>query len=176
MVGWVWLFAPLSLLAPRLMYAFSYFRDGSDVGAMQHSVLGGSKLTLRDSARRFRGCLSRDDVDLDEFANAARDFVAKVERFGEFTNRGVEDVRSNLRRVDEAKGRARARSMRQLLMDQVRRGERSPKGGPERRSGAEALLWSRLGLKFWVDCFKDYVRAPRGSARSSVRRTRTRSR
>ena len=50
--------------------------------------------------------------------------------------------------------------MRQLLMDQVRRGARSPNGGPERRSGAEALLWSRLGLKFWVDCFKDYLRAP----------------
>ena len=39
------------------------------------------------------------------------------------------------------------------------KGSRRPEGGPAARTAAEALLWSRLSLKFWVETFKDRLRS-----------------
>jgi hypothetical protein len=88
--------------------------------------------------------------------------VSKVETFGDFTARGVHDARSNLRKVEQARG-GRIKSMRALLMDQIQRGARLPSGGPARASGAEALIWARLGISFWVELFKEHLRT-RGKA------------
>lgn len=127
--------------------------------SLPDSKFSGSKVSLRDSARRFAKCLSRDDVDLHAFAAATSDLMVKVERFGDFTARGVSDARQNLQRVEQARA-GRFSSMRALLMDQVRLGARRPEGGPASSTAAEALLWSRLGIKFWVEMFKDHLRAP----------------
>jgi len=52
--------------------------------------------------------------------------------------------------------------MRAFLADELRRGGVKPGGGPASRSGAEALLWARLVLSFWVEIFDEHVRHPRG--------------
>lgn len=44
-------------------------------------------------------------------------------------------------------------------MDELQRGARRPDGGPASRSGAEALLWSRLGISLWVEIFKERLRS-----------------
>ena len=130
-----------------------------------NSKLHGSKVSLRDSARKFAACVSRDDIDLEKFGAAASEFMGKIEAFGDFTSRGVRDARANLRRVHQASVVSRIRSMRSLLMDQVRQGARRPDGGgPARSTGAEALLWSRLGIRFWVETFKAHLKQPGGSA------------
>lgn len=132
------------------------------VPPLVQSKFEGSRVSLRESARRFQKCLSKDDINLPAFNAAAEDFVRKVESFGDFTSRYVSDARSNLRRVELARG-GRIQSMRALLMDQVARGARLLGGGPARSTGAEALVWARLGLSFWVELFKEHVRS-RGKA------------
>ena len=124
------------------------------------SKLSGSKVVLRESAKRFKACLSRDDVNIEGFLAAGDDFVKGLQRFGDFTKAGVTDARQNMRKVEMAR-EGRIKSMRALLMDQVRRGLRNDGGGPASGSGAEALLWARLGIKMWVEIFKDRLRSPR---------------
>ena len=150
----------LALLAavavPRLLHSLS--GAGQPALAIPPSKLKGSKVSLRESARRIRSSLlSRDDVEVSKFISGAEEFVRSVERFGDFTRSGVDDARKNLRRVDA--GRGGLSSMRAMLMNEVRRGSRRPEGGPARSSPAEALLWSRLSLKLWVEIFKDHLRA-----------------
>lgn len=49
--------------------------------------------------------------------------------------------------------------MRALLMNELKRGSKRPEGGPARSTGAEALLWARLGISFWVETFKEHLRS-----------------
>lgn len=121
------------------------------------SKLHGSRLRLRETARRLRDALSHNDVNLQAFVTASNDFVDRVERMGDFTSRGVQDARQNLQRVEQA-SRGRLSSMRQLLSDELNNGARLPQGGPASRSAAEALLWARLGLSMWVEIFKERCR------------------
>ena len=58
--------------------------------------------------------------------------------------------------------------MRALLVSELQRGSRRPEGGPARSSGAEALLWARLGLSFWVETFKETLRS-RSSLQDATR-------
>jgi len=51
--------------------------------------------------------------------------------------------------------------LRAFLADELRRGGVKPGGGPTSRSAAEALLWSRLFLSFWVEIFDEHVRRPK---------------
>jgi hypothetical protein len=137
---------------------------------VQHSPT----LTLRVAARRFAACAKGDDVHVEDFAEATEQMMTIVERFGSFTSRGVADVRQNLRRVREKarKGKARIarQSMRAFLADELRRGGIRPGGGPTSRSGAEALLWARLVLSFWVEIFDEHVRRPQGELRDETSR------
>uniref|UniRef100_A0A7S0L8A4 Glycolipid transfer protein domain-containing protein n=1 Tax=Coccolithus braarudii TaxID=221442 RepID=A0A7S0L8A4_9EUKA len=120
------------------------------------SKLQGSKLSLRQHARRFASCLTRDrDVNMQEYVKAMEEFVAGVSTLGDFTSRGVDDARKNLHLVRERAAGSRLSSMRAYLLDELRRGSRRPEGGPASRTGAEALLWSRLGISFWVEIFKE---------------------
>ena len=68
------------------------------------------------------------------------------------------DARQNLKRIEQLPISSKLRSMRQMLLDQVQRGARRKEGGPAPSTGAEALLWSRLGMRFWVETFKEYLR------------------
>ena len=174
---WAWLAVPLSKAAiVKLVLAVSaatpFLRSGSSVLVVENdtepamlgrSKLHGSKLSLRDSARKFAACVSRDDIDLEKFASATKEFMSKVEAFGDFTKRGVSDARANLQRVEKASALSKIRSMRSMLMDQVRQGARMPEGGPARSTGAEALLWTRIGVRFWAETFKAHLKG-RGSA------------
>jgi len=119
--------------------------------------LPSSRLALGDTARRLRACLSGDDVNIHRYVSATSDFLSGVERFGDFTSRGVDDARQNLRRVAQAYG-GRIKSMRALLMNEVSMGARRPGGGPTSSSTAEALQWSRINLSLWVEIFRDYSR------------------
>ena len=134
------------------------------------SKLRGSKVVLRESAKRFKACLSRDDVNIEGFLAAGDDFVKGLQRFGEFTKAGVTDARQNMRKVEMAR-EGRIKSMRALLMDQVRRGLRNDGGGPASGSGAEALLWARLGIKMWVEIFKDRLCSPRKASLGEAMRS-----
>jgi len=125
-------------------------------------------ITLRHAARRFAACAKGDDVHVEDFAEATEQMMTIVERFGSFTKRGVADVRQNLRRVRE-KGRKSSSSMRAFLADELRRGGVKPGGGPASRSPAEALLWSRLFLSFWVEIFDEHVRRPKTLADETSR-------
>jgi len=125
-------------------------------------------ITLRHAARRFAACAKGDDVHVEDFAEATEQMMTIVERFGSFTKRGVADVRQNLRRVRE-KGRKSSSSMRAFLADELRRGGVKPGGGPTSRSAAEALLWSRLFLSFWVEIFDEHVRRPKTLADETSR-------
>ena len=115
--------------------------------------------SLRHAARRFVACARGDDVNLEDFAESTEQMMTIVERFGSFTSRGVADVRQNLRRVRE-QARKGKNSMRAFLADELTRGGAKPGGGPASRSGAEALLWSRLLLSYWVEIFDEHVRRP----------------
>ena len=121
-------------------------------------ALTGPKVELRKFARRFSSSVKvNGDIDVRRFVSAGEEFSHAVERFGDFTRRGVVDARKNLKRVEKAAG-GRVVSMQALLRDELRRGSRHPKGGPARSTGAEALLWSRLSVSFWVEIFKEHLR------------------
>eukprot|EP00966_Prymnesium_polylepis_P042920 997281-Prymnesium_polylepis.1 len=130
---------------------------------MAGSKLEGSKVTLRNAGKRFAASLNNGgDVNVHAFITASERFVEDVERFGAFTERGVNDARKNLKRVKQA-SEGRVSSMRALLRIELQRGARRPEGGPTSSSGAEALLWSRLGISLWVELFKERLRARQGS-------------
>lgn len=121
-------------------------------------ALTGPKVELRKFARRFSSSVKvNGDIDVRRFVSAGEEFSHAVERFGDFTRRGVVDARKNLKRVEKAAG-GRVVSMQVLLRDELRRGSRHPNGGPARSTGAEALLWSRLSVSFWVEIFKEHLR------------------
>ena len=148
----------LAITTPRLLGALRPAVEPSDLAGSFGSKLPSSRLSLRESSRKFAACVSKDDIDLAAYASAIRDFANKIESFGDFTARGVSDARQNIERVERATMSSRLRSMRSMLVDQVRKGARRPEGGPARSSGAEALLWSRLGIRFWVETFKEHLR------------------
>jgi len=121
-------------------------------------AITGPKVELRKFARRFSSSVKvNGDIDVRRFVSAGEEFSHAVERFGDFTRRGVVDARKNLKRVEKAAG-GRVVSMQALLRDELRRGSRHPKPGPAPGSGAEALLWSRLSVSFWVEIFKEHLR------------------
>jgi hypothetical protein len=171
MLGLGWLLGPFPVLACLLYYGATsrcIMAEGSDhdpllaTTTMPQSKFASSKVALSRTALRFSACLSRDkDVNIKQFVNAAAEFYTGVERFGDFTQRGVRDGRKNIRRIEKAIGGGIS-SMRALLNKEVQRGARRPDGGPASSSGAEALLWSRLGLSLWVEIFKEHAktRAP----------------
>jgi hypothetical protein len=176
-----WLASPvakalvLALAVPRYLLGYDApAAPGAPPDATAPSKLQSSRVTLQPSARRFARCLSKDDVNIDEYVAATDEFVSSIERFGDFTRSAVKDARANLRRVSEAMAGGRFSSMRALLRDELRRGARRPEGGPASSSASEALLWSRLGVSFWVETFKQRLRAraplPEAS-RSSFQRT-----
>jgi len=121
------------------------------------SKMPSSKLALRDTARRLRACLSGDDINIENYVSATSDFISGVESFGDFTSRGVDDARQNLKRVSQASG-GRIKSMRALLLSELSKGALRPGGGPASRSAAEALQWSRLNLSLWVEIFREHCR------------------
>ena len=135
-------------------------------------------LSLRQSARRFsKAALSGGDVDVAGFVAATHEFVSSVERFGEFTSRGANDARQNLRRVAQRTATSRLSSMRAWLRDGVARGERKVRGGPASNTPAEALLWARLSVAFWIETFKEKVRGTSSlgdASRSGFRRSMAR--
>ena len=60
------------------------------------------------------------------------------------------------------------RSMRSLLEHEQQAGSRMQDGSLRRQSAAEALLWSRIGLLFWVETFDEHVRTRGSLAEESV--------
>jgi len=150
----------LAALSPRLIQlAGSYVSPPDSQAAIASgSKISSSKVMLKHHAEKFKACLSGDgDVDLERFVAASTDFSRTLERFGDFAKPGLKDTAQNLRRVEQ--GRGRIRSLRVFLADQIKsRGARLANGSPSRGSGAEALLWSRLGLKLWVEMFKDRLK------------------
>ena len=134
--------------------------------------------SLRQSARRFAKALSGGgDVNVHDFVAATEDFVSNVERFGDFTRRGTSDARRNLARVALRTSASRLSSLRAWLPDGVARGERKQAGGPESNSPAEALLWARLSVSFWIETFKGRLRGTSSlpaASRDGFRRTMAR--
>ena len=168
--GGAWLFARfiqaavIAAVAPRVLQMLpgsqpQVTMSGGGEGLASMRVAA-PKVTLRLAARRFASAAKGDDVDLDGFVDATEKMMSIVERFGDFTKRGVADVRQNLRRVRETARRTKG-SMRAMLADEFKRGQVHPKGGPASRSGAESLLWARIVLSFWVELFDEHVKGRR---------------
>ena len=96
-------------------------------------ALTGPKVELRKFARRFSSSVKvNGDIDVRRFVSAGEEFSHAVERFGDFTRRGVVDARKNLKRVEKAAG-GRVVSMQALLRDELRRGSRHPIWAPPAR-------------------------------------------
>lgn len=111
---WKRLLFVVAITAPRMFLGARERLPEARPSAALASRLADSKVTLRASAKHFAACLSRDDVDLQTFVSASEEFVKSVERFGEFTSRGVSDARKNLSRVRQVAGRQLS-SMKALL-------------------------------------------------------------
>lgn len=175
------LVAAATLMSPRVLFESIRRPSTEYMTKIDMSSLPGSRpkpLSLRQSARRFaKAALSGGDVDVHEFAKAANEFVSSVEKFGDFTTRGLEDMRRNLRRVAKHTATSRLSSMRAWLRDGVTRGDRKRTGGPASNSPAEALLWARLSVAFWVETFKATVGGTRSlpdATRNGFRRSMAR--
>lgn len=161
----------LAALSPRLIsLAGSYVHQPESTATLaSSSKISSSKVMLKHHAEKFAKCMSGGgDVDIERFVAASTDFSRQLERFGEFTKPGLKDTAQNLRRVEQARG-GRIKSLRLYLADQLRRGARLANGSPSRGSGAEALLWSRLGLKLWVEMFKDRLKDRKATFAQTLR-------
>jgi len=177
----------LTALSPRLLsLAGNYVNPPDEPAVLASGVASGmpsgskissSKVMLKHHAEKFKACLSGGgDVDLERFVAASTDFSRTLERFGDFAKPGLKDTAQNLRRVEQARSQGRVKSLRAFLADQIKsRGARLANGSPSRGSGAEALLWSRLGLKMWVEMFKDRLTRPQTSFAQTLRNGFSRS-
>ena len=150
-------------------------------------ALTGPKVELRKFARRFSSSVKvNGDIDVRRFVSAGEEFSHAVERFGDFTRRGVVDARKNLKRVEKAAG-GRVVSMQVLLRDARtwRQTFRTPLARGGTRSAAAtagshkmsthvwfristiwccAALCNRLGLYYFLVCprlrFQLFARLP----------------
>jgi len=165
----------VAVSAPRLLglgFGSEAAADAGMLGPSKVVHLGASKMSasrisLRQAGHRFRACLSHTgDVNVAGFISATDEFARDLEQFGDWTKRGLSDAKQNIRRVEQ-KG-DRLSSMRQFLGEQLRRGARKPAGGPMSGSAAEALQWSRLGIRFWVETFKEQLKRRRVSLREAT--------
>lgn len=115
-------------------------------------------LSLQAAAKRFAACSGHADVDLRCFCSASKEFVQLIEAFGPWTETSLKDARRNLITIEEAVKEYGLSSMESLLQREAARGPSS--SGPAPSSLAEAVMWARIQLKFWVEVFDQHVNKP----------------
>merc|ERR1712032_1525828 len=120
----------------------------------QHLRPPSHSLSLQMAARRFAACSTSGDVDLRCFVAASYEFAQLLEAFGPWTESSLKDARRNLLRIEEGTRRHGVKSMQALLRREASEG--SSKSGDL----AEAMMWARIQLKFWVEVFDQYVTEP----------------
>lgn len=132
---------------------------------------------LQLSAQLFEQALfGEDDVLVPAFIAACRNYCNVLNIIGPFTMLTVKEVHSNMAKIEtslELDSQA-YRSMRALLKAEKATGMHQPGGVLTDPSAAMGLLWSRRGLGFWLEIYRQIV-DPNGARVMSSTRTKSKS-
>mmetsp|Transcript_28763 Transcript_28763/g.80991 ORF Transcript_28763/g.80991 Transcript_28763/m.80991 type:complete len:307 (+) Transcript_28763:189-1109(+) len=117
---------------------------------------------LLKSKEGFSQCMvGEEDVDVQKFMEASREFSKVLSSLGSFTKSLVGEVESNIKKIESffSKDPQSYTSMRALLEAEQASGIHQSGGKLADPSSAMGLVWARRGLNLWVTTFEEILKS-----------------